>query len=180
MTSARAKALISLIFLIGAQVVCAQIILRGKVSDTSEQALEAMVTVTDAGKIVAHTMADESGEYTLEFNSTSDSVTIRASMIGYTPLKKNIKASSSQIDLVLQGGNTLKEFVVVADKITERGDTLSFNVGSYQDKSDRVIGDVIKKMPGLEVSESGRISFNGKEVKNFYVEDMDLLQGDTE
>lgn len=135
------------------------------------------MTVTDAGKIVAHTMADESGKYTLEFNSTSDSVAIKASMIGYTPLKKNIKATSNQVDLVLQGGNTLKEFVVVANKITERGDTLSFNVGSYQDKSDRVIGDVIKKMPGLEVSESGRISFNGKEVKNFYVEDMDLLQG---
>lgn len=177
MLSPQSKALISLVFLTCAQFVCAQIVLRGKVSDTSGQVLEAMVTVTDAGRIVAHTMADESGKYALEFNSTSDSVTIKASMIGYTPLKKNIKASSSQIDLVLQGGNTLKEFVVVADKITERGDTLSFNVGSYQDKSDRVIGDVIKKMPGLEVSESGRISFNGKEVKNFYVEDMDLLQG---
>ncbi len=177
MASRRTKALISLIFLICAQIVCAQVILRGKVSDASGRALEAMITVMDAGRIVAHTMAEESGEYTLEFSAQSDSITLRASMLGYTPLKKNIKATSSRIDLVLQGGNTLKDFVVVADKITERGDTISFNVGSYQDKSDRVIGDVIKKMPGLEVSESGRISFNGKEVKNFYVEDMDLLQG---
>lgn len=50
-------------------------------------------------------------------------------------------------------------------------------VDAYKDAGDRVIGDVIKKMPGLEVSESGQISFNGKTVKNFYVEDMDLLQG---
>ena len=104
MTSPRTKALICLISLTCAQFVCAQIVLRGKVSDTSGQALEAMVTVTDAGRIVAHTLADESGEYTIEFNSTSDTVTIKASMLGYTPLKKNIKASSSQIDLVLQGG----------------------------------------------------------------------------
>lgn len=166
-----------MMFLICAQTVCAQIKLSGKVTDTSGQALEAMVIIVYGGKIVAHTMAEENGEYALEFTTSSDSITIRASMIGYTTLKKDIAATSSRVDLILQGGNTLKEFVVVADKITERGDTLSFNVGAYQDKSDRVIGDVIKKMPGLEVSESGRISFNGKEVKNFYVEDMDLLQG---
>lgn len=40
-----------------------------------------------------------------------------------------------------------------------------------------MIADVIKKMPGLEVSDKGSISFNGKTIKNFYVEDMDLLQG---
>lgn len=169
--------IMTLMFLICVQTVCAQIKLSGKVTDTSGQALEAMVIIMDCGKIVAHALAEESGEYAFEFSTNSDSITIRASMIGYTTLKKDIAASSCRVDLVLQGGNTLKEFVVVADKITERGDTLSFNVGSYQDKSDRVIGDVIKKMPGLEVSESGRISFNGKEVKNFYVEDMDLLQG---
>lgn len=169
--------ILALMFLICVQTVCAQIKLSGKVTDTSGQALEAMVIIMDGGKILAHTLAEESGEYAFEFSTNSDSITIRASMIGYTTLKKVIAASSCRVDLVLQGGNTLKEFVVVADKITERGDTLSFNVGSYQDNSDRVIGDVIKKMPGLEVSESGRISFNGREVKNFYVEDMDLLQG---
>ena len=64
-------------------------------------------------------------------------------------------------------GIELKEVVVVADKITQRGDTLSYMVDAYKDAGDRVIGDVIKKMPGLEVSESGQISFNGKTVKNF-------------
>ena len=137
----------ALMFLICAQSVCAQIRLSGKVTDTSGQALEAMVIIVDGGKIVAHTLAEESGEYALEFSTSSDSITIRASMLGYITLKKDVAATSSRVDLVLQGGNILKEFVVVADKITERGDTLSFNVGSYQDNSDRVIGDVIKKMP---------------------------------
>ena len=66
---------------------------------------------------------------------------------------------------------------VLPDKIREHGDTLSYNVGSYTQQGDRVIGDVLKRMPGIEVSESGAIKFNGKSIKNFYVEDMDLLQG---
>lgn len=163
--------------LICAQIVCAQIRLNGNVSDRDGQPLEAMVTVMDGGKIVAHTMADGAGVYVLTFMTKSDSVTVRASMLGYTPYKKKVAASSGRIDLTLQGGNVLKEVSVVADKITERGDTLSYNVAAFKDEADRVIGDVIKKMPGLEVSETGRISFNGKEVKKFYVEDMDLLQG---
>lgn len=167
----------SLIILICAQTICAQIKLYGKVSDKSGEPLEAMITVFDAGKIVAHVLANESGEYELNFTAKSDSITLRASMLGYTTLKKNIAASSGRINMTLQGGNSLKDVVVVADKVTERGDTINYNVAAFKDGSDRVIGDVIKKMPGLEVSESGRISFNGKEVKNFYVEDMDLLQG---
>lgn len=156
--------------------ICAQIKLYGKVSDTSGGPLEAMITVMDAGKIVAHTLANESGEYELSFSAKSDSITLRASMLGYTTIKKNIVASSGLFNLTLQGGKMLKD-VVVADKITQRGDTINYNVAAFKDGSDRVIGDVIKKMPGLEVSQSGRISFNGKEVKNFYVEDMDLLHG---
>ncbi|MBD5198847.1 MAG: TonB-dependent receptor [Bacteroidales bacterium] len=167
----------TLIILICAQTVFAQIKLYGKVSDTSGGPLEAMITVMDAGKIVAYTLANESGEYELSFSAKSDSITLRASMLGYTTIKKNIVASSGLFNLTLQGGKMLKDVVVVADKITQRGDTINYNVAAFKDGSDRVIGDVIKKMPGLEVSQSGRISFNGKEVKNFYVEDMDLLQG---
>ena len=173
----QSKVLITILLFTCAQIVCAQVKLHGRVSDISGQPLEAMITVLDGGKIVAHTMANESGEYVLDFTAKSDSITIRASMLGYSTLKKAIPAVSRRIDLTLQGGKELKEVVVVADKVTERGDTINYNVASFKDESDRVIGDVIKKMPGLEVSESGRISFNGKEVKNFYVEDMDLLQG---
>lgn len=169
--------LAAILQLVCAQFICAQISLHGTVSDSDGQPLEAMVTVMDGGKIVAHTIAGQSGEYVLTFKTNSDSVTVRASMLGYTPCKKKIPASSGRVDLILQGGSVLKEVIVVADKITERGDTISYSVAAFRDEADRVIGDVIKKMPGLEVSESGRISFNGKEVKKFYVEDMDLLQG---
>ncbi|MDE6437207.1 MAG: carboxypeptidase-like regulatory domain-containing protein [Muribaculaceae bacterium] len=167
----------SFMILICAQTICAQIKLYGSVSDSSGEPLEAMITVMDAGRLVAHTMADETGEYELEFLTKSDSITVKASMLGYNALKKDIVASSSRVDFTLQSGNVLKDVVVVADKIKERGDTISYNVAAFKSESDRVIGDVIKKMPGLEVSESGRITFNGKTVKNFYVENMDLLEG---
>lgn len=62
------------------------------------------------------------------------------------------------------------------EKIRQAGDTLNYNVAAYRDNNDRVIVDVLKKMPGIGVSEDGSISYNGKKIKEFYVENMDLLQ----
>lgn len=164
--------------LVCAQMLCAQINLYGTVSDNKGQPLDAMVTVFDNGRIIAHGMADESGSYSLKLSTSSDSISIRISMLGFSPVKQTIPAKTQKLDFVLgDGGKTLKEVVVVADKITGRGDTISYNVAAFKNESDRVIGDVMKNMPGIEVSDNGRISFNGKDVKNFYVEDMDLLQG---
>ena len=71
----------------------------------------------------------------------------------------------------------LKEVTVRAQKIRQNGDTLSYLVGAYQQQGDRVIGDVLKHMPGIEVADNGGIKYNGKTIKKFYVEEMDLLQG---
>jgi len=147
------------------------------VSDENGSPLEAMVTIFDGKKILMHIVADESGNYMLNFTTTSDSVTVRASMLGYSTFKKNVPSRVGRLDIALLGGTMLKEVVVVGDKVTERGDTITYNVSAFKREADRVIGDVIKKMPGIEVNDNGRIKFNGKDVKNFYVEDMDLLQG---
>ena len=71
----------------------------------------------------------------------------------------------------------LKEVDIRADPVTVRGDTTDYLVASYTQQGDRVIGDVLKKIPGIEVSKSGGISYNGKPISKFYVEEMDMLQG---
>jgi len=60
-------------------------------------------------------------------------------------------------------------------RIRSSGDTLSYDVGSFAKGEDRTIGDVIKRMPGMEVNESGQIKYNGKDISNLYVDGDDLL-----
>lgn len=172
------------LFLILVTAVCwvdcisAGIVISGSVSDSSGVPLEAIVTLFDGKDICGFTTADESGRYTLSVDASSDTLTVRASLLGYDSFSKVVPARSATVDFVLDAsGMMLKEVSVVADKIIQRGDTISFQVGAFKSDNDRVIGDVIRKMPGLEVADNGKISFNGKVVKNFYVEDMDLLQG---
>lgn len=45
------------------------------------------------------------------------------------------------------------------------------------DETDRSIGDVLKKLPGVQVLSSGQILYQNKAISKFYVEGLDLLKG---
>ena len=174
-----ARTLLTVILLLcGSLFMQAKIIISGKITDTQGEPLPALVTVLADGTIDGFCNAGEDGKYSMELEPASEKIVIKVSLLGFLPVEKTVSAKSTTIDFTMEEGATeLKEVTVIADNITQKGDTLSYRVGAYKDANDRVIGDVIKKMPGLEVLESGKISFNGKTVKNFYVEDMDLLEG---
>ncbi len=158
----------------------AQTVIQGTVTDAQGKAVDAYVTVAPKGVqgIIGFADTDEKGHYRVEFRTDADSVTVTAAGLAIGQQVRVVANRSQTLSFsVRQQDIELKEVTVLPDKIREHGDTLSYNVGSYTQQGDRVIGDVLKRMPGIEVSESGAIKFNGKSIKNFYVEDMDLLQG---
>ena len=158
----------------------AQTVIEGAVTDSLGVAVDAYVTVTPkgTGNIIGFTDTDAKGHYKLQFRSGADSVVVTAAGMAIGNVSRIVANRSQRLDIrANQKTIELKEVSVKADKIRQHGDTLNYTVGAYQQQGDRVIGDVLKRMPGIEVSESGAIKFNGKAIKKFYVEDMDLLQG---
>ncbi|MBR4337751.1 MAG: carboxypeptidase regulatory-like domain-containing protein [Bacteroidaceae bacterium] len=158
----------------------AQTVIQGTVTDAQGKAVDAYVTVAPKGVqgIIGFADTDEKGHYRVEFRTDADSVAVTTAGLAIGQQVRVVPNRSQTLSFsVRQQEVELKEVTVLPDKIREHGDTLSYNVGSYTQQGDRVIGDVLKRMPGIEVSESGAIKFNGKSIKNFYVEDMDLLQG---
>lgn len=71
----------------------------------------------------------------------------------------------------------LKEVAIKAERIREQGDTIIYNVVSFALAQDRSIGDVLKRMPGINVSNSGKIQYQGEDINKFYIEGSDLLGG---
>jgi hypothetical protein len=158
----------------------AQTVIEGAVTDSLGVAVDAYVTVMPkgTGNIIGFADTDAKGHYKLQFRSGADSVVVTAAGMSIGNVSRIVANRSQRLDIrANQKTIELKEVSVKADKIRQHGDTLNYTVGAYQQQGDRVIGDVLKRMPGIEVSESGAIKFNGKAIKKFYVEDMDLLQG---
>jgi len=170
--------IIALFFLQGK--VMAQTVIEGSVLDAQGKAVDAYVTATakGAGNILSYGDTDSKGHYRLEVKSQADSLVVTAAGMAIGQQVRRVANRSQRLDFnVKEQSMQLKEVSVRAQKIRQSGDTLNYLVGAYQQQSDRTIGDVLKRMPGIEVSDGGGIKFNGKSISKFYVEDMDLLQG---
>ena len=130
------------------------------------------------GKLIGFSTTDHVGNYSITINEQSDSLFISANMLGYKPFSKKIKVGREPITILLEeGALQLQEVVVKADRIRENGDTITYSVSSFAQKQDHTIGDVLKRMPGIDVANNGKIQYQGIDINRFYIEGNDLLGG---
>ena len=169
-----------LIFLFVAVSAEAQVNVSGKVVDkeSNEPLTEASVIVKGAdGKIKKYATSKGDGGFAMSLPSVTG-CRLEVSMMSFA--KKTIPLDSVSFPLTVQlepGTTLLKEVTVKADRIREQGDTITYNVGSFAQQQDRSIGDVLKRMPGINVEQSGKIQYQGEDINKFYIEGSDLLGG---
>ena len=161
----------------------AQNIISGKVIDkNTRKALEGasvLMCKENENAIISYAITNAQGEYELKIkdNQTAN-FRIDFSILGYAKQSVNVENENRLLNVELtQETINLQEVVVRANKIWKSRDTLNYSVASFKTMQDRVIGDVLKKMPGIEVAQSGAISYNGKPINKFYVEGSDVVDG---
>lgn len=156
--------------------------INGRVLDaaTREPVASATVTLHPAGSpsILAYTMTAEDGTFTLKRDELPDSVTVTVSAMTIERQSKTLKKDGGPVEfLVTEKTMELKEVIVQAPKIRQLGDTIHYDVASFLKEGDRSIGDVLARLPGVEVLSTGQILYQNKEISKFYIEGLDLLQG---
>ena len=160
-----------------ALIVSAQVKISGYVTDSQSGKPLGKVIVSardQENKMKGFTQTKTDGTYTL----TVAGEYLHFSIIGYKKKTINLTAGRTIYDVALeQSVIELKEVKVKARKIRQRGDTLIYHVATFAKDGDRSIGDVLKKMPGIQVANDGKISYNGMPINKFYIEGKDLLQG---
>jgi hypothetical protein len=128
--------------------------------------------------IVNYMYSDTDGNYKLSYSGDNNNLLITASSLGIATQTKKIQNKSQTVNFIVKEAEFhLKEVIIKAPKIYYNKDTISYSVSAFSDAKDVVIGDVLKKMPGIDVAESGQISYQGKAINKFYIENMDLLNG---
>ena len=128
--------------------------------------------------ILASAFTDENGRFQMSVKSDCDSLILKASSMEIAPTQIVIPNISGNYDIIVENRAVeLKEVVVKSKKIYSQGDTINYNVASFLSQSDQSIADVLKKIPGISVSDAGQISYQGKPIKNLYIEGLDLMKG---
>lgn len=161
------------------------ITIRGQVLDEQEQPIgyASVVISTDSlsQQDISYAVTDEAGQFTIgELSPIPDKRWIHVRSIGYVGLHKQIslKEERTPLRITLREDTKELEEVVVVAKVRdayEKGDTLVFSSRNYTLGNERNLGDVVKKMPGMEVDQRGNISYQGKRVDKVLVNGQDVL-----
>ncbi|WDF57226.1 TonB-dependent receptor [Mucilaginibacter sp. KACC 22063] len=168
-----------LIILFYASVTFSQINVNGYVKEKDKDIrLEgAVITILSADStILGYATSNVKGDFSIEVSVFSKKYFLKAALIGYKTQIISI-SNPNNISLSLTAQVTqLKEVFVRPPKIIQRHDTISYNVSSYSNVQDKNIGDVLKKLPGIDVQEDGTVLYNGKAINKFYIEGLDMLE----
>ena len=159
-----------------------QIKIKGIVSDSLEIPLEAASIVAInkiSNALETYALTDEKGYYKLDVKE-STSYKIQVSSLGLITINDVIETSKEDItkNYSLRADIILDE-VIVKLPIEVRGDTLIYNADSFKSGSERKLEDIIDKLPGVEINDSGQIEVEGKVVNKLMVNGKDFFDGDT-
>lgn len=174
------RLIISLLALIVSQpIVYSQQPIGGTVVDnkTGKPIEDAAVALLSTSlSIIDYTYTGSKG--TFQFQSKAAAHCISINHIGYERVVISMEEFSNNATHRLEAKDyQIKEIKVTSNRIQERKDTLIYAVSGFRMPQDRSIADVLKKMPGIEVTSSGQIKFEDKAINKLYIEGMDLMGG---
>jgi len=160
------------LLLLGGSLYAQQKIITGKVSNAQGEALSfanvSLLSLPDSSYI-AYTATNSSGGYVLRYNGSGEAF-LQASHMGYITQQQQLRLdnASQTVDFTLEVSNRpLTGAVINARMLGARvkGDTITYNLEAYTDSTERVLKDILEKLPGIEVDESGKVTAQGKPVK---------------
>ena len=147
-----------------------------KDAETGEPVHMATVYIVPEGDTLAtaFTFTDKKGIASLK-DFAAGRYVVNIQILGFKPYAKELMLEAQTIrtisaalkqDLQELEGASITE---MGDLVTVKGDTLIYNATSFHTASNASLGDLLKKMPGIEI-EKGRVKVNGEPVKRITVE----------
>ena len=171
--------LVVLTLLFAAQL-SAQTVVHGTVVDSLGRMPLAGATVQymHKGRAIKFTHTNEQGEFRFEVERVEMGDQLQATMMGYGKRRCGVPMRDRTVTLVLPDESfQLREVIVQGRRIHGGRDTITYDLTRFATDRDNSLKDVLRKLPGVEVAQSGQIAYNGQEISRFTVEGLDLTGG---
>ncbi|MFT4024706.1 MAG: TonB-dependent receptor [Flavihumibacter sp.] len=157
--------------------------LRGRISDSSSKAPLTGATVQLKNSNTTRNAVTARGGV---FNITDipdGSYKLTISFVGYTGFEQTLTFDGKPVDLgtipLKKGSDNLEEVVVkgITPPAQQKGDTIQFNASQFKVNADANIEDLVKKMPGVQVS-NGTVTAQGETVKKVTIDGREFFGDD--
>jgi len=133
--------------------------------------------------VVAYAITDNLGRFQIIHQTKQSEVLLEtSSLIHKTTIKVlNITKNTQSFteDIILQERiEELQEIEIsAAPRVQVKNDTTTFNLKKLTNGTERVVEEILKKLPGITINSQGRLKFKGKEVRNVLLDGDNLFNG---
>lgn len=155
-------------------------------SDTHEPMAQSSVRLLKMDStFVAGGLTDLEGRFRVKAPANGRYI-IQITSVGYKPYTKHVTVTADK-DVAL-GKITMRPDAVMlegatvtgnAAKVTLKADTFVYNAAAFRTPEGSVVEELVKRLPGAQVDDDGKITINGKEVKKIMVDGKEFMVGDT-
>ena len=132
---------------------------------------------------VGGALSDNKGHFTIKAPADGNYI-LKLSSVGYKPLSRAVSVKqSANVNLgtlrFSADAIMLKEATVTAQaqKVVVKEDTFEYNANAYRTPEGSTIEELVKRLPGAQVGDDGKISINGKEVKKILIDGKEFMTG---
>lgn len=132
--------------------------------------------------IYRFTKTNNEGFYQIDLKEPQDSIWIEVNSLAFESQIKQLSSIQKNKQAIILNFNlenkpTELEEVVIKKEVPIRikNDTTTYNPESFKDGTERVVEDLLRKLPGIKVEENGEIKFKGKSIKKFLLDGDDLF-----
>ena len=111
---------------------------------------------------------------------------LKISSVGYNEYRKILSVKDRDIILkniqLEENIQLLKEVKVTgtAAQLVVKGDTMEYNATAFKTDENAVVEDLLKRLPGVEISSEGKITVNGEQIKKIRVDGKKFFNDDVE
>lgn len=166
----------------------AQRVISGKVIEADSKEPLASTTVklmkTDSS-LVAGVLTQLDGSFKVKAPAAGKYI-LKISCVGFKNIVRTLNITgdkdialgniSMETDaIMLQGATITKQ----AAKVILKEDTFVYNAAAYRTPEGSVVEELVRRLPGAQIDDAGKITINGKEVKKILVDGKEFMTGDT-
>lgn len=124
--------------------------------------------------IINYTATNSEGKFSLKTDVISESSVLKIDadkMISFSKNFENINqiVSLGEIELDKNSVQNIEEVKISASPVKIKKDTIEFNASAIKVRPDSKIEELLKQIPGVEISNEGKITVNGKEVDQIMI-----------
>ena len=159
----------------------------GTLIDKKTKDVVPMVTVQllrPDSSFVSGALSNDSGKFVVQAPDAGKYI-IRLSSVGYNTITQPVQVGDRSVslgnmsmtsDAIMLKGATI---TAQAQKVTLKEDTFVYNASAYRAPEGSTIEELVRRLPGAQIDDNGKITINGKEVKKILIDGKEFMTGDT-